>query len=80
MYFHVFLYVTVFEKMGHPAKKLEMPFWYRSIFFFCARNYDIYIIFLAYSIIVESVDSISKDERGFPLTQYITNWGISRAG
>ena len=23
--------------------------------------------------IIESVDSISKDERGFPLTQYITN-------
>ena len=25
------------------------------------------------------VDSISRDERGFPLTQYITNGGISRA-
>ena len=36
---------------------------------------------LALSIyIIESVDSISKDERGFPLTQYITNGGISRAG
>ena len=22
---------------------------------------------------------VNKDERGFPLTQYITNWGISRA-
>ena len=30
--------------------------------------------------IIESVDSISKDERGFPLTQYITNGRISRAG
>ena len=29
-------------------------------------------------IIIESVDSISKDERGFPLTQYITNGRISR--
>ena len=29
--------------------------------------------------ILESVDSIYRDERGFPLTQYITNWGISRA-
>ena len=29
---------------------------------------------------IESVDSISRDERGFPLTQYITNGGISRAG
>ena len=28
----------------------------------------------------ESIDSISRDERGFPLTQYITNGGISRAG
>ena len=25
------------------------------------------------SNIIESVDSISRDERGFPLTQYITN-------
>ena len=31
-------------------------------------------------LIIESVDSISKDERGFPLTQYITNGRISRAG
>ena len=29
--------------------------------------------------IIESVDSINRDERGFPLTQYITNWVISRA-
>ena len=32
------------------------------------------------SDIIESVDSISKDERGFPLTQYITNGRISRGG
>ena len=31
-------------------------------------------------IIIESVDSISKDERGFPMTQYITNGRISRGG
>ena len=30
--------------------------------------------------IIESVDSISKDERGFPLTKYITNGRISRGG
>ena len=30
-------------------------------------------------IIIESVDSISRDERDVPLTQYITNDGISRA-
>ena len=30
--------------------------------------------------IIESVDSISKDERGFSLTQYITNGRISRGG
>ena len=30
--------------------------------------------------IIESVDTISKDERGFPLTQYITNGRISRGG
>ena len=33
-----------------------------------------------YIYIIESVDSISKDERGFPLTQYITNGRISRDG
>ena len=32
-----------------------------------------------YVAIIESVDSISRDERGFPLTQYITNGRISRA-
>ena len=31
------------------------------------------------SFIIESVDSISRDERGFPLTQYITNGHIFRA-
>ena len=30
--------------------------------------------------IIESVDPISKDERCFPLTQYITNGRISRGG
>ena len=33
-----------------------------------------------YINIIESVDSIRKDERGFPLTQYITNGRISRGG
>ena len=36
--------------------------------------------FIAFFSIIESVDSISKDERGFPLTQYITNGRISRDG
>ena len=39
-----------------------------------------YIICYVLKIIIESVDSISKDERGFPLTQYITNGRISRGG
>ena len=30
-------------------------------------------------LIIESVDSISRDESDSPLTQYITNAGISRA-
>ena len=34
----------------------------------------------SFILIIESVDSISKDERGFPLTQYITNGRISRGG
>ena len=32
-----------------------------------------------YPSIIESVDSINRDERGFNLTQYITNGGISSA-
>ena len=35
---------------------------------------------IALVYIIESVDSISKDERGFPLTQYITNGRIYRGG
>ena len=42
------------------------------VFYVCMCNIIITII--------ESVDSISRDERGFPLTQYITNGGRSRAG
>ena len=50
------------------------------------RYIDILIIIInflystLYIYIIESVDSISKDERGFPLTQYITNGRISRGG
>ena len=36
-------------------------------------------IFKLMPYIIESVDSISRDERGFPLTQYITNGRISQA-
>ena len=41
----------------------------------CCKEVHMYIDIL----VIESVDSISRDERGFPLTQYITNGGISRA-
>ena len=37
-------------------------------------------LFILKMYIIESVDSISKDERGFPLTQYITKGRISRVG
>ena len=40
----------------------------------------IFFPMLGGALIIESVDSINRDERGFPLTQYITNWGISRVG
>ena len=35
-------------------------------------------LFCPNKIIIESVHSISRDERGFPLIQYITNGGLSR--
>ena len=38
------------------------------------------ITYVRIDSLIESVDSISRDERGFPLTQYITNGRISRAG
>ena len=37
------------------------------------------MIMISQGYIIESVDSISRDERGFPLMQYITNGRISRA-
>ena len=37
------------------------------------------VAFLVLYIIIELVDSISRDEPDSPLTQYITNAGISRA-
>ena len=48
---YIYIYVTVFEKMGHPAKNLQMPFLVSINSFLCARNYDIFIKFLAYSVI-----------------------------
>ena len=35
--------------------------------------------FSIHGYIIESVDSISRDEPDYPLTQYITNAGISHA-
>ena len=43
-------------------------------------SYNIIRMLKFFRYIIESVDSISKDERGFPLTQYITNGRISRGG
>ena len=48
-----------------------------EMFLFIFLNTYIYIYIYIY--IIESIDSINRDERGFPLTQYITNGGISRA-
>ena len=51
--------------------------WFRSVFRVRGpwpKRYGYHL-----SIIIESVDSINRDERGFPLAQYITNGGISRA-
>ena len=42
---HGHTYVTIFDKMGHPAKKSELSFLmlFDSVVF--ARNYDIFVIF-----------------------------------
>ena len=43
------------------------------------RLYDTDSMITYIYFIIESVDSISRDERDAPLTQYITNAGITRA-
>ena len=56
--------------------------WFRSVFRVRGpwpKRYG-YHLSIIYIYIIESVDSISKDERGFPLTQYIINGRISRGG
>ena len=50
--------------------------WTTHVVCMLPKHTHIYIIILH---IIESVHSINRDERGFPLTQYITNGGISRA-
>ena len=47
---------------------------------FLSLSLSLYIyIYIYIQYIIESVDSISRDEPDSPLTQYITNAGISRA-
>ena len=67
---------------------LFIPYYFTP---YCANYICAILVLLAYSHkycacinnqlygIIESVDSISRDERDVPLTQYITNAGISRA-
>ena len=45
-----------------------------------ANPADIYVPSMTVLYHRVGIDSISRDERGFPLTQYITNGRISRAG
>ena len=49
--------------------------------FFAVASLHFVLFFKCFSFlyIIESVDSISRDERDARLTQYITNAGISRA-
>ena len=45
----------------------------------CVGGHCIPRVYIYIYIIIEKVDSISRDEPDSPLTQYITNAGISRA-
>ena len=47
--------------------------------YFAVITLNIILSIIVYSDIIESVDSISRDERDAALTQYITNTGITRA-
>ena len=51
---------------------LVFVLFYSSIPTFCSFKKMFFFL-------VESIDSISRDEQDVPLTQYITNAGISRA-
>ena len=55
-----------------PTMNIQISFKFHAI---CAASSVVIIITRLGTErdIIESVDSISKDERGFPLTQYITN-------
>ena len=64
--------------MRDPARDI------RSFVMYCVNGKPCLSLFIESTdsmiIIIESVDSISKDERGLPFTQYITNGRISRGG
>ena len=62
--FSLYLYIIIIGERSEPPLSVELS------------EFSLYL----YIYIIESVDSISKDERGFPLTQYITNGRISRGG
>ena len=49
-----------------------------GVYNFSVKNDYSYIQYM-YICIIESVHSISRDEQDAPLTQYITNAGITRA-
>ena len=61
------------------CKKKKMYSSFVLIYTFIKKLY-ILLFYVHGRVIIESVDSISKDERGIPLTQYITNGRISRGG
>ena len=42
--------MTVYEKMGHPAKSTAMPFFISPDRSFFPRNFDIFLIFLRRSV------------------------------
>ena len=71
---HTFHYKIESTTTTHSVCGLKSH--YTCVYIICVYIY----IYYHRVYLIESVDSISKDERGFPLTQYITNGRISRGG
>ena len=58
---------------------LHITYPYSSCICYFLQQHPYFLFFFFHSCIIESVDSISRDEPDSPLMQYITNARISRA-
>ena len=70
------LFLTIIQPKKYPTPAIKYNIENKQVAF---EKYITYQGNNGHPYIIESVDSINRDERGFPLMQYITNGIISRA-